>query len=122
MELNLTLAVQAVNFLCAYIILQRVLLKPAMACIEAERAYRAALESAIADRKVIVEQKQAEQEERWRVCQRNFAAHEPPRTSADEYVVSGISPSLKTPHLSEQEINDAVHQVVAVMKKAGDLS
>ncbi|MBS1987045.1 hypothetical protein JST99_03900 [Candidatus Dependentiae bacterium] len=121
MELNITLVVQAINFLCAYYILRYGFFSYAVAAAQADKEYTDSLLSAIADRTVILEQKRFEQEEHWKACQYKLAQHEPcQRPHLQQAYNSDIVPPLHVPTLSDNDITQAVAQAAAALQKIGD--
>lgn len=118
----MTLVVQAMNFLGAYLVLRYGFFNRAVACAQADKEYNNALVSTIVDRKVIIEQKKIEQEEHWKTCQYKLAKHEPrSQTLQINYDASAIPP-LEVLPVSDAIVTHAVTKSVAAIKKMGDLS
>jgi hypothetical protein len=69
MTLNGTLIAQAINFCIAYGILRWLYFKPAVAHIQQEEATTTHIKNSIAERQLIIEQKQHQHVMYWRECQ-----------------------------------------------------
>lgn len=121
MELNITLVVQAINFLCAYLILRYGLFNRAVTDAKADKEYADSLVSAIVDRTVILEQKRLEQDEHWKACQYKLAQHEPAQKLHLQPIQdTNIVPPLHVPTFSDNEIAQGIEQAVTALKKIGD--
>lgn len=77
MNINLTLLAQAAHFVIAYLIITKIVLKPAMAIFNKEKEKEQRLEKSILEAKVKVQEKQDHKNERWQICQRYFKYHQP---------------------------------------------
>lgn len=126
MELNITLVIQAINFLCTYAIMHCIVLKSAATSIQAERKYIASLRSAIADRKIILDQKLFEKEEHWKACQYKLVKDEPSSSQLSNAMITQTESTLVkdvTLHDIPQEvIASTIKESVACITKIGDLA
>ena len=122
MELNITLVMQAINFLCAYLVMRYGLFSHAVACAKADKEYTDSLVSAIGDRKIILEQKRLEKEESWKTCQYKLAQHEPSPQLIQIVTRVSATPAMQIPTISDDALAQEITQSVAAIKKIGDLS
>lgn len=122
MELNITLVMQAINFLCAYLVMRYGLFSHAVACAKADKEYTDSLVSAICDRKIIIEQKRLEKEESWKTCQYKLAKNEPSPQLIQIVTRVSSTPAMQIPTISDDALAQAIAQSVAAIKKIGDLS
>lgn len=77
MNINLTLLIQAINFIIAYFIITKIVLKPAIEVFAKETEIDQKLHQSIEIAKEKVNKKEAFKQERWQVCQRYFKQHQP---------------------------------------------
>jgi hypothetical protein len=77
MELNATLFVQAAHFLCAYVIVDRVLLRPAVARIQADERKYALVERDIGESQERVAARVRYNEQDWHILQKRLRAECP---------------------------------------------
>lgn len=124
MELNSTLVVQAINFLCTYAIMHYIVLRHAASSLQVDKKYTESLRSAIADRKVILEQKLLEKEDHWKNCQYQLVRHEPSQqygivlTSVEDPGSKDVSHDQP---ISQADMAKAIKESVAYITKIGDL-
>lgn len=104
-KINATLIIQVCNFLIAYSVLRRFLLKPVVRVIEQEKMEMHSLITTVDARRVIVAQKETEKKERWMGYQKEFSSMAPSfLLSEDRYVFKHISPDFSPEMLSDQMI------------------
>lgn len=84
--INLTLAVQVINFLVAYVLITRLFLKPGYRALQADQDRMRQLRGLLVQEQDILAQKELSKEERWRSCQNYFSANRP----AVQEVVGGM--------------------------------
>jgi hypothetical protein len=77
MNINLTLLVQVVNFIIAYLLITRLFLKPGYKALKVDEDRLRQLHDAVNDEQQVLAQKEFYKKERWRVCQNYFVAHRP---------------------------------------------
>lgn len=126
MELNITLVIQAINFLCTYAIMHCIVLKNAASSIQTERKYIASLRSAIADRKIILDQKLFEKEEHWKACQYKLVKDEPSSSKLNNIMVmqteSTLAKDITSHDIPQKIIASTIKESVAYITKIGDLA
>jgi hypothetical protein len=99
---NGTLLVQAFNFFIAYMLLKKLLLKPAVAGIQQELAYRNNLQATVDARSHALTVKEQEKQWQWHTFQQSFRT-KIPELSVRGYVSPILFPSLVVQKLSEHE-------------------
>ncbi len=114
MYINATLGVQAVHFFIAYIILKKLLFRPAIAVIESEQAELDSLRSAVAARQVLVAQKERERILRWQEYQQQFLT-KIPQLQAESSIIKGIIPFYSVPSLSPEAIRHETQRLTVAM-------
>ena len=77
MELNATLLVQVVHFFCAYIIVDRILLRPAIARIQADESKHALIERDIIESQERISARMRYNEQDWYILQKRLRAECP---------------------------------------------
>ncbi|HZW61696.1 MAG TPA: hypothetical protein VFF04_05725 [Candidatus Babeliales bacterium] len=70
--LNSTLIVQGINFLIAYILLRKLLFRPAVSLVMQEQSHISSLESSIDSRKAAIAEQEQEKLRRWKAFQQLF--------------------------------------------------
>lgn len=73
MDINCTLFIQCFNFGIAYLILTRLIFKPALACIFEERAKRDAVQQAIKISQEAIKKLEAKRTDAWQTAQVHFS-------------------------------------------------
>lgn len=118
-KINFTIIIQAFNFLIAYIILRKFLLKPVMNVIEHERMDFQGLLSTVNSRKVIVMQKEIEQKNRWISYQQEFVTHAPSFSLSNENasVFKNIGPIFMPESLPDAVIENKAQQLATLLIK-----
>lgn len=104
-----------------------IVLRHAASSLQVDKKYAESLRSAIADRKVILDQKLLEKEEHWKRCQYQLVKHEPFQqhaygtllTHAEGPVSKDIAHEEQIP---KTDITQAIKESVAYITKIGDLS
>ena len=76
-ELNVTLFLQIIHFLGAYVLLRRFLWRPVVVCIEQQDNEKLLLDKELERQQQFVEQKEFEIERLWREARRSFLVHTP---------------------------------------------
>ncbi len=77
MNINITLVVQAINFLIAYIIIRFLLFKPVVQELQQEWHEKDALNESIEKGKLAINDKIAIKDDNWRQCRNYFKKHAP---------------------------------------------
>ena len=72
MNINVTLLIQAGNFLLAYFILDRFLLRSAIAVVDHEQEQERSITTRIEHVNERIEQQEQEKEQRWHACRSKF--------------------------------------------------
>lgn len=75
--INLTLAIQVINFLVAYVLITRLFLKPGYRALQADADRLRQLRGVLVHEQDILAQKELYKEGRWRSCQNYFSANRP---------------------------------------------
>lgn len=76
-ELNITIFIQIVNFMIAYVIIRTLLLKPTVAVILQEQAHLDLLEGSIESISKSNKAKEETMTRRWTACRQQFGGHAP---------------------------------------------
>jgi hypothetical protein len=99
MNINLTIFVQALNFLGAYCIIRLLLIKPGIRALEHDKKEIQDLTQAVTGKNSALEAQEAERIKRWRMCQHSLAQSMPRPvslfmrvTNSDTFSVPDISP------------------------------
>lgn len=116
MTINLTLAVQIVNFLIAYFLLSRFLFRPGYESIKSDENRLHQLRSSIAREQENLAQKQEYKRKRWQHCQNYFRQQRPVLESEVHGIVStqSITP---LPALGKKEIEIIASDVAKKIEK-----
>ena len=93
MNINLTLVVQIINFLIAYVLMRKFLFRPVVACLQEEKAETDGLRSAITDGQRIVDQRKIDKRNRWANYQ-SFFVKVVPHISTERVVTQDIAIEL----------------------------
>lgn len=115
MNLNITLVVQAINFVIAYHIITKILLKPAVKRIIQEKAEDKALEDRITAEVSQRDAYLAYKNERWQECQRYFKHHIPTLVRNNNYK-NYQSFSILEPAFNDKELEKAAHMIAKDLK------
>jgi hypothetical protein len=97
MNLNVTLIIQALNFFVAYVVFRSLLLKPAVAIIQQERAQNDELRKAIDHNYTLIDQKGHERSLRWQQCHQMYLESKPAVEDPELYVFKKLSPEIEYP-------------------------
>ncbi len=123
MDINITLIVQLILFIVAYLILRIFLFKPVMAIINHETIERESLISLVEARTIIVRQKEMEKKERWQHNQQEFSLIIPDVSHSELFVFKDLEPSLSLNPLNKELIMRSVDQMTtAIIKKVEHVS
>ena len=82
-EINLTLLIQAFHFLCAYLLIRFLFLKPISRIIYKEEQEHHTVLASLIKQKEQVSAIEQEKKRIWNTCQRYFAAHTPDLHASD---------------------------------------
>lgn len=116
MYINATLLVQAFHFFIAYVLLKKLLLRPAIAVIEDEQAQQDSLRAVVASRRILVQQKELERIAQWKGYQQEFLAKIPP-LEVERAVIKGIELSYSYEPLSPLVRNTAKQLSATIVAK-----
>lgn len=104
-EINLTLFIQAINFIIAYFILRMFFFRPVIAAIRQEDHEKESLIDTIEQRRIMLEDREKERQMQWRTCQDYFVQHAPVLLS-QPIPIKKSSIKLITPSLDSKEIEE----------------
>jgi hypothetical protein len=113
MNFNITFFIQAFHFFIAYIILTRILLKPAVSLFAQEKKHQDRLMQEIAHERMRLTDAQEDKHKRWLYCQRSFKEHAPTldvSTSTTEYK------AIEKPDIDAKELHHISKKASAVLK------
>ncbi len=113
MNLNITLVIQAFNFIVAYYIITKVFLKPGIAKVIKEKAHDKALEDQVAMEQAEKNRYQAYKEKRWHECQRSFKQMFPKLALNNDKLRSY---SIAEPAFNDTEIKKAAQKIAGDLK------
>lgn len=113
MTLNLTLLVQAIHFFIAYVLINRLLLKPALKVITDEKEKRDLLQARLEQEKMNVDRARKVMGNRWGECRAYFAHHRPLKEFYSLLVDTTVPLTLEKP--SSKEINRLKQELVSVL-------
>ena len=97
MNINFTLVVQLINFFIAYILIERLLLRPAVAIIREEDEERFKLQNLVAFNKERLEQKEFDKQQEWRSLQEIFAKSIPRTITPELEVIKQVMIEPQSP-------------------------
>jgi len=105
-SVNFTLVFQAINFLIAYIMIRKLLLRPVVEALhEDERQYGQHVEMIEVQRER-VRVKNSEIEDRWKECQHEFKEHEPDVDPTQQVIVKVVIGIKKIPPLDKKTVDE----------------
>lgn len=110
MNINITIAVQAVNFFIAYILFRFILLKPAYNAIQEDRSTKQSLEHLIADEKCLIEEKRQIIIDQWSDSALFFKKHLPLLIHR-AWLFKGIAPKMKIKPIEKSELEEITQQL-----------
>jgi hypothetical protein len=114
MTINLTLFFQLLHFLCAYLLIDRLLLRKVVSIITEEQLAQEQLMKAIACERQEVAQKELLKNEQWLAYQEDFLKHAPTR---ETHVPSSPDSLNLTPELDAALQKELQHMLVAAIEK-----
>lgn len=117
MNLNATLIIQAINFFVAYILLRSLLLKPAVAAVQQERAQSGELREAIDHNHTLIDQKGDERNQQWEECHQMYTESKPAVEEQELYVFKQLSPDVEYPEISQEVVEQLVTQATDELVK-----
>lgn len=116
MNVNLTLLVQIFNFLVAYYLLSKFLLKPALNIIYEDINYKSSLRMAIVEEEEKLKKKELHKKEQWRKCQYFFKQNKP-EVDLELVAKETDTSSIKSPiELNDNERKQLVNDLVLTLK------
>jgi len=110
MTINLTLVVQAINFLIAYIMIKKLFLKPAVEAIEQDDADERKDQEKITIQKEIVVGEEKRLQQRLSDFRKTFLEHEPEVAKAFEIAITPISGLPSLPAINEKQVEKLAKQ------------
>lgn len=102
-EINLTLLIQVINFIIAYIILRFLFFRPVVAVIKREDQEKDSLLDTIEQRRIMLQDREKERQELWRQCQYYFIEHAPQMPSRLQMTIAAL-PEQQLPSLDQKTI------------------
>ena len=111
MQINMTLVVQALNFIFAYIALNNLLLKPAFEALEHDEKSAAELLATVISRRATIDAIERHQQERWNMCKQQIAQTIPQVDTYQELRVSEKEIDLSSMKVSSAHEKKLVQQV-----------
>lgn len=111
MNINATIIVQACNFLIAYLIIKRILLKPALHEIHEQEAEVKLLRSAAHREKERFEETQAERLCNWDACRAYFKRNVPQPLPQEYHVFRNITPRVYQDRISPEQRAECVREL-----------
>ncbi len=99
MLINITILVQMINFIIAYVIIRTLLLKPAVTVILQEEEHRATLDKSIENIDKANKAKQETMAYQWSVCKQEFGEHAPEISETER--VLRTPPAVELPAIPE---------------------
>ena len=109
--INLTLLVQMAHFLCAYIIITRLFLRPGYQAVVEDNQRFNHIRSRVVAHQELIAHKQAHKRTRWRLFQDYFHKQKPPLTQT--YTAVAIQPFFKHESLTATERDALTKQIVS---------
>jgi len=110
--INLTIAVQAVNFFVAYLMIKKLLLQPAVTCINEEDAAHEQALARIADQKKKITLQEKHIAEHLSASQVTFLEHEPAVERAEGVVVTIVPGMPELPAIDEKVVKQITQKIV----------
>lgn len=105
MDLNVTILIQIVNFIIAYIIIRTLLLKPTVAVILQEEEHRAKLDETLHSIETANKSKEDTLAREWDSCKKQFEEHSPEVIDSQQVLETPSTESLKEiPALDKKSI------------------
>lgn len=111
MNINLTLLIQVIYFFIVYLLIERLLLRPAVAIILKEDQEHLKLQGTVAFNKEQLRQQELEKNKAWRVMQQLFAKAIPRSNTLERVQTKQV---MIEPHALDQEL------VQDIIKKSTD--
>ena len=114
LSVNLTLLVQTVNFLVAYVLITRILLKPGYDVVAADSRKEKQLKSNIVARQELIAHKQLYKADRWKLFQDHFHKQKP----SIEKVLPLVHPleELELPQLTAKQLVHLSEEISETVK------
>lgn len=117
MDINMTLLVQAGNFLFAYGIIRILLVKPVYAVLAQEALERTDLQEIVDSRSIVLAQKEREKNEQWIAHQQQLIQIMPIAKSEVLFIAPQVTPSPQSISISSQEIERLTYEIALVLVK-----
>ncbi len=116
MAINLTLLVQIVHFIIAYIILTRFLLRPGYKAVKSDANRERQLKSRIVSRQELIAHKQMYKRSRWELFQDYFSKQKP-QMRKQVWASHPKKMDEEFPELSAQELDTVSDQIATSIKE-----
>lgn len=116
MAINLTLLVQIVHFIIAYILITRFLLRSGYKAVKSDANRDRQLKSRIVARQELIAHKQMYKKSRWELFQDYFSKQKP-QISKPVWVSHPAKIDEELPELSPKELDALSDQIAAAIKK-----
>jgi F0F1-type ATP synthase membrane subunit b/b' len=114
-NINLTIIVQCINFLIAYLIIRLLLVKPSIQELESDKNELQQLSAALSEKNAALVAQEEERMRRWHMCQQTIAQQTPSVISP--LVKVELSDMVKLPEISGNEIQKYAHDVQEIIVK-----
>jgi len=101
--INLTLIVQMAHFLCAYIIITRLFLRPGYQAVQEDNQRFHHIKSRVVAHQELIAHKQAHKRTRWRLFQDYFHKQKPPFIQPNMHIP--IQPTIKHESLTSTQLD-----------------
>jgi ribosomal protein S7 len=118
---NITLFVQILHFLIAYLLISRLVLKPGLVLVRREQQDKEQALHQVAVEQAVAAQKQETKHQRWQLCQDYFSEHKP-SLQVKFMHISGVTRKLQPDVVSEQQINELAHTIITALKPVSQLN
>lgn len=110
LSINLTLVIQMINFLIAYVLINSLFLKPGYRTLKADEDRMRQLRGALVHEQGVLAQKELFKKDRWRSCQNYFSSNRP-----EAHEVAGGMRSTEAVEplhdISQAEIHKAAREI-----------
>jgi hypothetical protein len=110
LNINLTLVIQIINFLIAYVLINSLFLKPGYRALKADEDRLRQLRGALVHEQEILAQKEHYKKDRWRSCQNYFSANRP----VAQEIAGGMKSTdaiVPLPDISQQQIAASAQEI-----------
>ena len=118
MNVNITIFIQIVNFLIAYLIIRTLLLKPTVAVILQDEKHRAELDQTLNAIETINQKKEETLDHDWQQCKQEFKKHAPQAIKAEILKQAATESTVEIPSLDKKSVEQMTDQVTDQLKES----